>query len=100
MFSLVSLASVLTCASLSLLPLFPLADIGTAISGVANLLAGYLGDVLVFVLVIAGYLYMTAIGDSQNAVHAKKAIGGAVAGGILVAVAVNFGPTLVTLFKH
>jgi hypothetical protein len=84
----------------ALLPgLLPLADIGTAISGVATLLAGYLGDVLIFVLVIAGYLYMTSIGDAQNGVHAKKAIGAAVAGGILVAVAVNFGPTLAQLFQ-
>ena len=85
----------------SLMPMPPLAlaDIGTAINGVATLLAGYLGDVLIFVLVIAGYLYMTSIGDAQNGMHAKRAIGAAVAGGILVAVAVNFGPALVSAFK-
>jgi hypothetical protein len=81
------------------LRLLPLADIGSAINGVATLLAGYLGDVLIFVLVIAGYLYMTSIGDAQNGMHAKRAIGAAVAGGILVAVAVNFGPTLAKLFS-
>ena len=78
---------------------FELADIGSAINGVATLLASYLGDVLILVLVIAGYLYMTSIGDAQNGMHAKRAIGAAVAGGILVAVAVNFGPELVNVFK-
>ena len=78
---------------------FALADIGTAINGVATLLASYVGDVLIFVLVIAGYLYMTSIGDAQNGMHAKRAIGAAVAGGILVAVAINFGPELVAVFK-
>ncbi|GER88952.1 hypothetical protein KDW_31140 [Dictyobacter vulcani] len=95
--------SLVPFASLSMfvfLSVFPLADIGTAISGVANLLAGYLGDVLIFVFVIAGYLYMTSIGDAQNGVHAKRAIGAAVAGGILVAIAVKFGPTLAGLFKN
>ncbi|GCE23233.1 hypothetical protein [Dictyobacter kobayashii] len=96
MWSSYILASLL---SLTLLHGFVVADIGSAISGVANLLAGYLGDVLIFVLVIAGYLYMTSIGDAQNGVHAKRAIGAAVAGGILVAVAVNFGPTLARLFQ-
>ena len=96
MFPFSVLASLLSSSSFGT---FPLADIGTAINGVATLLAGYLGDVLIFVLVIAGYLYMTSIGDAQNGVHAKRAIGAAVAGGILVAVAVNLGPTLVTTFQ-
>ncbi len=78
--------------------LLPLADIGTAFSAVAILLAGFLGGVLMFVMVVNGYLYMMAMDDVQRATRAKAAIGAAILGGILVATAVTFAPDLVTAF--
>lgn len=79
-------------------PFVALADIGTAFAAVAVLLAGFLGGVLMFVMVVNGYLYMMAMDDVQRAARAKAAIGAAILGGILIATAVNFAPDLVTAF--
>lgn len=79
---------------------FPLADIGTAFDGVARLLAGFLGGIMAFILVVEGYLYISAVDNDQKAQHAKRAIGAAISGGILVAVAVNLAPDLVNAFGH
>lgn len=76
-----------------------LADVGSAFQGVASLLAGYLGGILIFGLVIIGYLYIAAMDDPGESVRIKKAIGYLVAGGILVTVAATFGPELVTAFQ-
>jgi hypothetical protein len=75
-----------------------LLDVGTAFQGVANLLAGFLGGILAFVLVVEGYLYMAAMDDVQKATHAKRAIGAAIVGGILIVVATQLAPTLVATF--
>jgi len=77
----------------------PLADIGTAFTAVAVLLSGFLGGVLMFVMVVNGYLYMMAMDDVQRAARAKAAIGAAIVGGILIATAVNFAPDLVAAFN-
>ena len=77
---------------------FVLLDVGTAFQGVANLLAGFLGGILAFVLVVEGYLYMASMDDVQKAMHAKRAIGAAIVGGILIVVATQLAPTLVTTF--
>jgi UDP-N-acetylmuramyl pentapeptide phosphotransferase/UDP-N-acetylglucosamine-1-phosphate transferase len=82
-----------------LMRLAVLADVGTAFQSVAQLLASFLGGVLAFILVVEGYLYISAVDDTQKAMHAKRAIGAAIAGGILVAVAVNLAPELVNMFK-
>jgi cytochrome bd-type quinol oxidase subunit 2 len=82
------------------LSLLPLADIGTAFDGVARLFATFLGGILAFMLVIEGYLYLAAGPNEQKAEHAKRAMGAAVAGGILVAVAVGLAPELVKAFGH
>lgn len=78
----------------------PSADIGSGFNNLASTLATYLGGVLAFVLVIEGYLYMSAVDDAQKAMHAKRAIGAAVAGAILVAVAVSLAPTIVKSIKQ
>jgi hypothetical protein len=67
--------------------LFILADVGSAFTGVAKLLAGFLGGVMAFVLVVEGYMYLAAMDDVQKAAHGKRAIGAAIVGGILVALA-------------
>ncbi len=77
---------------------FVLLDVGTAFQGVANLLAGFLGGIMAFVLVVEGYLYMAAMDDVQKAMHAKRAIGAAIVGGILIVVATQLAPTLVATF--
>jgi UDP-N-acetylmuramyl pentapeptide phosphotransferase/UDP-N-acetylglucosamine-1-phosphate transferase len=82
-----------------LVRLVVMADIGSAFQSVAQLLASFLGGVLAFILVVEGYLYISAVDDTQKAMHAKRAIGAAIAGGILVAVAVNLAPELVSMFK-
>lgn len=83
-----------------LIIMLTLADVGSAFNGVAKLLAGFLGGIMAFVLVVEGYMYLSAMDDVQKAAHAKRAIGAAIAGGILVAVAVGLAPDLVTAFGH
>jgi UDP-N-acetylmuramyl pentapeptide phosphotransferase/UDP-N-acetylglucosamine-1-phosphate transferase len=61
--------------------------VSQAFSHVASLLAGFLGGVMAFVLVVEGYMYLAAMDDVQKAAHAKRAIGAAIVGGILVVVA-------------
>lgn len=88
--------------SLALLPLIhlPLADIGTAFDGVAKLFATFLGGILAFILVVEGYLYIAAVDNEQKATHAKRAMGAAIAGGVLVAVAVGLAPELIKAFGN
>src|SRR6266702_1284112 len=76
---------------------FVLGDVSSAFTAVATLMAGFLGGILAFILVVEGYLYIAAVDDVQKAAHAKRAIGAAIAGGILVAVAVNLAPELVNM---
>jgi cytochrome bd-type quinol oxidase subunit 2 len=84
----------------SSLSLLTLADIGTAFNGVAQLFASFLGGVMAFILVVEGYLYIAASTNEQKAEHAKRAMGAAIAGGILVAVAVGLAPELVKAFGN
>lgn len=79
---------------------FPLADISTAFEGVARLFAGFLGGIMAFILVVEGYLYIFAVDNEQKAQHAKRAIGAAISGGILIAVALDLAPELVNAFKQ
>ncbi|GHO88158.1 hypothetical protein [Dictyobacter formicarum] len=79
-------------------PGFVLADVSGAFNGLAAMFAGWLAGILAFILVIEGYQYMFALDDNQKAMHAKRAIGAAIVGGILVVVATNLAPTLVSNF--
>ncbi|GCE12518.1 hypothetical protein [Tengunoibacter tsumagoiensis] len=67
--------------------LLPLADVSTAFSNLATLVGGYLPGILTFIFVIAGYMYVTAIADPQNAILAKRGMGHAVVGTILIVLA-------------
>jgi hypothetical protein len=84
----------------TLFHLLVLADVSSAFKNVASLLAGFLGGVMAFVLVVEGYMYLAAMDDVQKAAHAKRAIGAAIVGGILVALATTgLADTLVHAFK-
>jgi hypothetical protein len=80
--------------------LIPLADVGGAFNGISGLLVTYLAPVLAFILIIAGYSYMFALDDHNKAMQAKRAIGIAIGGAILVALAMNLGPKVVTVIGH
>ena len=47
--------------------LLPLADVGSAFNGISGMLVSYLGAVLAFILIIAGYTYMFALDDHNKA---------------------------------
>lgn len=71
--------------------LIPLADVGSALTGLAKMLVGYLPQILVLVLILAGYTYMFALDDHAKASNAKRAIGVAIGGAIVVGVALTVG---------
>jgi type IV secretory pathway VirB2 component (pilin) len=76
--------------------LLPLADVGSALTGIAKMLVGYLPQVVALALILVGYTYMFALEDHNRASQAKRAIGVVIGGAILVAVALTWGPDLVT----
>ena len=79
--------------------LIPLADVGSAFTGLAQMLVNYLGPILTIALIIAGYAYMFALDDHNKASQAKRAVGAAIVGAIIVAVALTMGPDIVTTIK-
>lgn len=80
--------------------MLPLADVNGAFTGLAGMLAGYLAAVLAFILVIAGYQYMFALDDHNKAMQSKRAIGVALVGAIVVALAVGWAPTFISKIGH
>jgi Type IV secretion system pilin len=80
--------------------LLPLADVGSAFNGISGMLVSYLGAVLAFILIVAGYTYMFALDDHNKAAQAKRAIGVAIVGAILIALAMGLGPKIVTTIGH
>jgi hypothetical protein len=76
--------------------LLPLADVGSALTGIATMLVSYLPQIVVLALIIVGYTYMFALDDHNKASQAKRALGVVVGGAILVAAALTWGPGLVT----
>jgi predicted acyltransferase len=80
--------------------MLPLADVNGAFNGLAGMLAGYLAAVLAFILVIAGYQYMFALDDHNKAMQSKRAIGVALVGAIVVALAVGWAPTFISKIGH
>lgn len=80
--------------------LIPLADVNGAFNGLALMLASYLAAVLAFVLVIAGYQYMFALDDHTKATQSKRAMGVAIVGAIVVALAVGWAPTFIGKIGH
>ena len=75
----------------------PLADVISAFKGINLMLVSFLGGVLAFALIIAGYNYMFALDDHNKAAQAKRAVGWAILGAMLVALAIGLGPKLVTV---
>lgn len=82
-----------------LLLLFPLADVISAFQGLTKLLSGYLPAIFSCVVVIAGYIYMASLDDTQKAVQAKRAIAAAVIGAIIVLTAAQWGASAVNFLK-
>ena len=70
-------------------PIFPLADVGSAFTGIVTLFVTYLAPILAGALMIAGYQYMFALDDHNKAMQSKRAIGVAIGGAIVVAVALT-----------
>ncbi len=68
---------------------FTLADLGTTFTNLATYFVGFLAAILGFVLMVAGYHYMSAGDDVQKATNAKRAIGAALGGAVLVGLAVT-----------
>lgn len=75
-------------------PVGVLADIGTSLIALATTFAGFLVGALALVGVISGYQLMTAGDDTQKAAQAKRALGLALAGALLVGTAVALAPTI------
>jgi uncharacterized membrane protein YjfL (UPF0719 family) len=71
-----------------------LADVGTSFNSLATQFAGYLTGILAFVAVISGYQLMTAGDDVQQATRAKRALGLALAGAVLVGTATALAPLI------
>ena len=80
--------------------LLPLADVGSAFTGIASMFVSYLGPILALALIIAGYSYMFALDDHNKASQAKRAIGFAIVGAIVVALALGLAPKIVTSIGH
>jgi hypothetical protein len=80
--------------------MLPLADVGSALTGIAKMFAGYLAGGLAFALVIAGYTYMFALDDHSKAMQAKRAIGVAIGGAIVIAVAVGIALKITQTIGH
>lgn len=71
-----------------------IADVGTSFSALAGQFAGYLTGILGFIAVMSGYQLMTAGEDVQQATRAKRALGLALAGAVLVGTALTLAPVI------
>lgn len=70
--------------------------VDAAFTRIAALFAGVIGGVTGFFVVLNGYQYITAIDDTQRAMHAKRAAGGLIFGVMIVILGVTIAPALVT----
>jgi Type IV secretion system pilin len=74
----------------------PPSGVNGAFNGISGMFVSYLAAVLAFILIIAGYQYMFALDDHNKATQAKRAIGVAIVGAILVALALGLATNVVT----
>ena len=81
------------------LPALVIADVGSSFNSLAGLFAGYLTGILAFVAVISGYQLMTAGEDVQQATRAKRALGMALAGAVLVGTGIALAPLITGSIK-
>ena len=81
------------------LPALVIADVGSSFNSLAGLFAGYLTGILAFVAVISGYQLMTAGEDVQQSTRAKRALGMALAGAVLVGTGVALAPLITGSIK-
>ena len=72
------------------------ADLSKLIGGLINALLAVMGIVFVMLTVYAGYLYMTAQGDAENTEKAKKLLGQAVIGLIIIVAAYSIADFIIT----
>ena len=69
--------------------------VDAAFTRVAALFAGVIGGVTGFFVVLNGYQYITAVDDTQRAMHAKRAAGGLIFGAMIVILGMTIAPALV-----
>lgn len=81
------------------LPALVIADVGSSFNSLAGVFAGYLTGILAFVAVVSGYQLMTAGEDVQQATRAKRALGMALAGAVLVGTAIALAPVITSNIK-
>ena len=78
----------------------PLADVISAFNGINGLLVGFLAAVFTTALILAGYAYMFALDDHTKASQAKRAVGNAVVGAVLIALAGGLAVAVVKSIGH
>lgn len=71
-----------------------LADVGSSFNALATQFATYLTGILAFIAVVSGYQLMTAGEDVQQSTRAKRALGLALAGAVLVGTGVALAPVI------
>lgn len=62
----------------------PVTNANTAVAGILNTVYAWAGIICVIIIVIAGYLYVTANSNAQQIKRAKDAIVGAVIGLVII----------------
>ena len=72
-------------------------DLPILIGKLINALLGVMGIIFVLLTVYAGYLYMTAQGDKENTEKAKKLLGQAVIGLVIIVAAYSIAQFVITL---
>jgi hypothetical protein len=80
--------------------LLPLADVIGAFQGINAMFVSYVAAVLATALIIAGYQYMFALDDHNKASQAKRAIGYAIVGAIVIVLAGGLALKVVTSIGH
>jgi uncharacterized membrane protein YjfL (UPF0719 family) len=76
-----------------------LGDIGTSFTNLATYFVGFLAAVLGFILMVNGYHYMTAGDDIQAKTNAKRGMGAALGGAVLVGLAVTLAIAIQSRIK-
>ncbi len=76
-----------------------LGDIGTTFTNLATYFVGFLAAVLGFILMVNGYHYMTAGDDIQAKANAKRGMGAALGGAVLVGLAVTLAIAIQSRIK-
>lgn len=99
MVSIALLLNRLTSPAIPALRWVVLGDIGTTFTNLATYFVGFLAAVLGFILMVNGYHYMTAGDDIQAKANAKRGMGAALGGAVLVGLAVTLAIAIQSRIK-